>query len=109
MQSQQNQLRIETDIGQECGVYSTFNLKRSMGVVRARERIWTNHAVAHHFRCRSIGLGRRFIADRVILQQVDNGEFDPLWNEPWMNINGPQRLVELAEVSRAAKDTQQAK
>jgi hypothetical protein len=45
----------------------------------------------------------------VILQQVYDGELDGLWNEPWMDINRPQGLVEPAQVLRSPKDTKQAK
>jgi len=52
-------------------------------------------------------LGCRLAADRVILQQVYDGELYGLGDEPWMNINRPQGLVEPPQVLRAAKDTEQ--
>jgi len=109
VQRQQDQLRIETVTGLQRVVYSTFNLKRKMGIVRARKRLCPDHAVTHQLRGRFIGLGCGLIADRVFFQQVHNGEFDCLWNKSWMDVNGPKRLIEPAQILRSPKDAKQTK
>ena len=109
VQRQQDQLCIETVTGLQRVVYSSFNLKCKVGIVRARKRFCPNHAVTDQLRGRSIGLGRGLIADRLIFQQVHDGEFDRLWNKSWMDVNRPQRLIEPAQILRSPKDAKQTK